>query len=166
MDMYGALFAKAMGGGGSNVVPNPEGEATETLNKIGIDETIYGIPKELPEVTSDDEGDILAVNSSGAWAKAASSNKFVFINVTISSNQTTDINYNTIANILENGKIPFLIVDTGGDGKYLTFMHLTEFNPARADFGSVAENNSGLFIYSIRCTSGTTYGTYYAKTIT
>ena len=31
---------------GSNVVPNPEGEATETLNKIGIGDTVYNFEKE------------------------------------------------------------------------------------------------------------------------
>ena len=30
------------GGSGSNVVPNPQGTATDTLTKIGIDGTIYG----------------------------------------------------------------------------------------------------------------------------
>lgn len=32
------------GGGGASVVPNPEGEATETLTKLGINDTVYGIP--------------------------------------------------------------------------------------------------------------------------
>lgn len=32
------------GGGGTSVVPNPEGEATETLTKLGVNDTVYGIP--------------------------------------------------------------------------------------------------------------------------
>lgn len=35
---------QAIEDGGSSVVPNPEGEATETLNKLGIDDTVYGFP--------------------------------------------------------------------------------------------------------------------------
>lgn len=31
-------------GGGASVVPNPEGEATETLTKLGVNDTVYGIP--------------------------------------------------------------------------------------------------------------------------
>lgn len=64
---------QAIEGGGSSVVPNPEGEATETLNKLGIDDTVYGIPKELPAVTSADAGNVLGVNSEGQWTKMAAS---------------------------------------------------------------------------------------------
>lgn len=31
------------GGGGTEVVPNPEGEATETLTKLGVDGTVFGV---------------------------------------------------------------------------------------------------------------------------
>ena len=45
MDMYAALFARRNGSGGSGttVIANPEGEATDTLEKIGIGDTIYTI---------------------------------------------------------------------------------------------------------------------------
>lgn len=33
---------KGGGGGGTEVVPNPEGEATEILTKLGIDGTVFG----------------------------------------------------------------------------------------------------------------------------
>lgn len=40
------------GGGGSSVTPNPAGAATDTLNKVDIDGTIYGI--DIPtDITSD-----------------------------------------------------------------------------------------------------------------
>lgn len=35
------------GEAGSGVIPNPEGEATVELTKLGIDDTVYGIPKEI-----------------------------------------------------------------------------------------------------------------------
>lgn len=60
-------------GGGASVVPNPEGEATETLTKLGVNDTVYGIPKELPAVTSADAGDVLGVNSEGLWGKVTPS---------------------------------------------------------------------------------------------
>lgn len=60
-------------GGGASVVPNPEGEATETLTKLGVNDTVYGIPKELPAVTSADAGDVLGVNSEGQWDKMTAS---------------------------------------------------------------------------------------------
>ena len=37
-------LAKYIGGDSSQVVPNPEGQATDTLEKLGIDGTVYGIP--------------------------------------------------------------------------------------------------------------------------
>lgn len=44
--IYGVRFASGSGssGGGSNVIGNPTGIATETLQKISINNTIYGIP--------------------------------------------------------------------------------------------------------------------------
>lgn len=52
-----------------NIVPNPEGSATTTLNKLGIDNVIYDFPKELPPVTSTDNNKVLTVVN-GAWTKA------------------------------------------------------------------------------------------------
>ena len=54
-------------GGSSNVIPNPEGEATEVLTKISIDDTIYSIPSPLPEVDPEDAGKALIVNNQGNW---------------------------------------------------------------------------------------------------
>lgn len=45
------LYRKAgSGGGGTTVVPNPEGTATGNLNKIQIDEDIFAIPQ--PDLTN------------------------------------------------------------------------------------------------------------------
>lgn len=49
------------GGGGASVVPNPEGEATETLTKLGVNDTVYGIPSGGSNRTI-----IECVNKSGA----------------------------------------------------------------------------------------------------
>ena len=43
-DIIGAINEALEGGGGSSIEPNPEGEATETLEKIGIDGTVYDLP--------------------------------------------------------------------------------------------------------------------------
>lgn len=40
----GLRSGAAGGGGGTTVEANPEGEATATLSKLGVDDTIYGIP--------------------------------------------------------------------------------------------------------------------------
>ena len=47
-----ALFfpAKGEGGGGSNVIPNPEDAATDTLTKLSVDGDVYGI-KSYQEIT-------------------------------------------------------------------------------------------------------------------
>lgn len=66
-------------GGGASVVPNPEGEATETLTKLGVNDTVYGIPKELPTVTSADAGNVLTVSDQGEWEKAAASSGAIII---------------------------------------------------------------------------------------
>lgn len=48
------------GQGGSTVIANPEGEATEDLNKLQVEDTIYGIPQGTevvanPELSGDEE---------------------------------------------------------------------------------------------------------------
>lgn len=40
-------------GGGSNVVPNPEGEATDDLSKVSIDGTIYSVAGAVQEEVSE-----------------------------------------------------------------------------------------------------------------
>lgn len=81
---------QAIEGGGSSVVPNPEGEATETLNKLGIDDTVYGIPKELPAVTSADNGNVLSVVD-GAWAKVALSGSWFVAKATSSGSDSNSL---------------------------------------------------------------------------
>ena len=107
---------QAIEGGGSSVVPNPEGEATETLNKLGIDDTVYGIPKELPAVTSADAGNVLGVNSEGQWTKMAASGggtQFVKYTITASGGNYGNLNDNkTLGDIkrdYEAGKMPYVV---------------------------------------------------------
>lgn len=112
-------------GGGSNVIPNPEGEATATLNKIGINDTIYGFEKELPETTSADAGDVLTVNNNGEWAKAEPSGGNVVIyeadkTSTSSGFRLTLKNNKTIGDLLQdadNKKI--IVIRTGSQVYYL-----------------------------------------------
>lgn len=50
------------GGGGTTVVANPEGEATSTLNKLQVGETIYGVEGDASacyQTTDDTESDIV-----------------------------------------------------------------------------------------------------------
>ena len=48
----------ASGSRGSTVVPNPEGQATANLEKLGIDGSVYGIPVYNPVDYSTDEADL------------------------------------------------------------------------------------------------------------
>mgnify|MGYP002522129925 CR=1 FL=1 len=43
IDFTGLLSGDIMGDGGTTVIANPEGSATDTLNKVQIDETIYSV---------------------------------------------------------------------------------------------------------------------------
>lgn len=52
------------------VIANPSGQATGTLEKLQVNDEIFDIPAELPEVASSDEGKVLTVNSSGEWEAA------------------------------------------------------------------------------------------------
>ena len=51
MNIYDALILKAVGGGGgTTVVANPEGEATDDLEKLQVGSDIYEIPKDYEEL--------------------------------------------------------------------------------------------------------------------
>lgn len=50
-------LAATSGGGGTNVVANPEGAATSDLEKLGVNGTIYGIPSYIPPEYSTTEFD-------------------------------------------------------------------------------------------------------------
>lgn len=56
----------------NDVIANPTGTATDTLEKISIDGDIYSIGSGLPEVTVSDNGDVLTVLE-GVWAKGSPS---------------------------------------------------------------------------------------------
>lgn len=53
------------GGGGSSVTPNPAGAATDTLNKVDIDGTIYGI--DIPTDITSDPYDTTATYNTGDY---------------------------------------------------------------------------------------------------
>ena len=63
------------GGGGSSVTPNPAGTPTDTLDKVDIDGTIYGMPITAAEVTalngtiSDIQGDISDLDDRNEWTE-------------------------------------------------------------------------------------------------
>ena len=61
----------AAAGTGSQVVANPEGAATANLQKLGIDETVYGIPVYTPANYSTDEVDlgIKWIDGNGVYRK-------------------------------------------------------------------------------------------------
>lgn len=64
MNIYDALILKALGGGGgTTVVANPEGEATDELEKIQVGSDIYEIPKDYAEL--DNKPQINSVTLSG-----------------------------------------------------------------------------------------------------
>lgn len=44
------LFQNGGGGGGSSVIPNPQGDATDELEKLQIENTIYGLPTAIGAV--------------------------------------------------------------------------------------------------------------------
>lgn len=54
-------------GGGTYVEANPEGEATDTLEKLMVEDTVYNI-RNVPDSTSAHNGDVLTKIASGvAW---------------------------------------------------------------------------------------------------
>ena len=64
MNIYDALILKALGGGGgTTVVANPEGEATDDLEKLQVGSDIYEIPKDYAEL--DNKPSINSVELSG-----------------------------------------------------------------------------------------------------
>ena len=62
--IYGVRFSAGSGsGGGSNVIGNPTGIATETLQKISIDNTIYGIPPQTIVQANPEGGGVTELTS-------------------------------------------------------------------------------------------------------
>lgn len=61
--MRGALTRGA--GGGTYVEANPEGEATDTLEKLTVEDTIYNV-RNVPDASSAHNGDVLTKTSNGA----------------------------------------------------------------------------------------------------
>ena len=99
------------------VTPNPEGEATETLNKIGIDATIYDFPKELPAVTAEDNGDVLSVVA-GEWTKSAPSGGVKYYTATVLSGSDhrvkldNNVQYQTLVDFYFSGGMPVIVTTT------------------------------------------------------
>ena len=132
-------------GGGSDVVPNPEGEPTEALTKISIDNTIYSIPSPLPEVEPEDAGKALIVNNQGNWE--AESIPAELPSVTSQDGGkvlTVDSNGNWVANNVPN-EVPTATVQDAGkiikvnnQGSYILTTETQELpTPTVGDIGKV-----------------------------
>ena len=93
-------------GGNIEDVANLQTDA-ELIDKI---EDIYEAGASLPEVTAEDNGDVLTVVE-GAWAKATPSdgNTFKIVNLTSQGRLPSDVTYASISEDYNNGILTALI---------------------------------------------------------
>ena len=77
-------------GGGSQVVANPEGAATNELEKLGVDGTVYAIPKGVDYSTNEVDTGIKWIDGSTIYKKV-----IVLEDVAFDSDGTYEINLTT-----------------------------------------------------------------------
>lgn len=131
------------------VTPNPEGEATADLTKLGINDDIYGIPTGLPAVTAEDNGKIAKVIE-GAWDKADFDEPVVIVNCTyrydISSNVLPDnVRKNTIISWIQDKKIVYLRCNSNTSNTDWVYMTYSDSNAGWSNvyFTRVSSSVSG-----------------------
>lgn len=122
------------GGGGSSVTPNPAGSPTQTLDKVDIDGTIYGMPITSAEVTalngdiSDIQGDISDIQDAMVSALERTAHNSVYINDVMCTGSVQDSG---------------AYIEITEPGVYLVNAYVTEFDTS--NYGSTPRN-LGLYI--------------------
>lgn len=130
----------------------------ELIDKI---EDIYEAGSSLPDVTAEDNGDVLTVVD-GAWGKGEASGGVEIFGITISGSNVTLNNNKTrgdIKNAIVSGK--FAILNEANNGFYYV---LTRYNSSEITFGKTAQTSIAIVIFTGGDTSTT--GTYITNSFT
>ena len=124
------------------------------------------MPKELPEVTSADEGDVLSVNSNGEWVKSSPSGGIVYVDGTLNNPLSvgSDYSVSTATFSITQYSILTLAKSTNNLALRLTFnpytfiMYLHSIGSNYAEFFMNIGNNNHYTTYRTYIT-GATYKT-------
>lgn len=124
------------------------GSATDVENVTTISDMIEAITalsggSSLPEVTAEDNGDVLTVVD-GAWAKAAATSNVLVVNATTPDNTfnagitlSNDMKNSDLEAAIESGKIVFIIATVGTSIERLCFQ-FAELSQGNRNFDAVA----------------------------
>ena len=109
----------AAAGGGTTVVANPEGEATDTLEKLGVGEGIYSIPQAPEVVPIEYCEENLAFSSGEAWLKDKDGNQLVAGDVVLTAFGLTETSNKHVYNVfIDSGKLKARAINGLNDTGY------------------------------------------------
>ena len=106
------MRAIASGGGGTEVIANPTGAATDTLNKIQIEQVIYDISGSA----SDLRPIISQISFGSAWTSSEPYSQIVSASTTVPSNAKIDLQptADQLMVLIDNGVTALMISNNSG----------------------------------------------------